>query len=819
MSIQNLTINNFVNGINATSTNVPALNANEVVLQDNIVSNQTVAYPTDPLTAAEINAVTAAIKAAKPDLFPENVIDNAIFLQVLLKEPVKADVINFTNGALKRKARALFYDNHNNNTWEAIASLKEPNGMGAIIVSGSLTIVKLTDTMYPNNNLDNFPIDDPIGGAQTYPYFTRAELTQLVLDNVPLMASLAARNVTEPMIYADDSNDYNGIFPYAFYTFESFRAMTGTSVTLEDVIPANAPNHRYMPAGFFKLSAVPLGITIETANWGFVEGIFIIIDCNTKSIYKVVESKLPNGQRTDIQNPAIPTSVSDPYEPIPHAILKPISTTMPDGPSFIIDEEKDIHAVEWDNWKFHWSYQRSGVSIYNVTYNDIVPGSDVSGQIAHAKSPTRIRRDVMYKNAASDTAVIYNGAYPLIERNYVSADSHNWPILPRLTTLVPGRDVPAYAKLFPVVVSSGTGEARTIDGAVAIYEEESQIGWRVNQGVIDILGWPNLDVPLTGCRKRQLVVKSIFSGFYYLFAYSYIFNQDGSMECYCDLYGQTTNQWISRQPGPITKFNLPLNGDPEDLLNMDVRGTLISKQSLAMNHTHSCVFRMDFRVDGEKNVFVQNDGAVVSMSDPLNPAGQTIRYTETAFNTERATSHDMSKNRSWEIINPKQKNRLNHPRGYELVGLCPNGNSTSLANNNSQAHLHLPYFKNHVHVTKYRPDQEYAAGEFPVLNNKVVGMGTYVNGESLSTTNGEDLVVWYNAMYAHHPHTEDYPFISAHRLGLGLYPSNFFGMNAQCSLEQETTLIHDVDGLLIGDSGAPANFTYNRQDVNKNGYS
>lgn len=754
------------------------------------IANQTVAYPTDPLTAIETDAIAEVIvnqSELSPLFHPKDPRDTALFLQTLLKEPRKAHVVEFEldpqNTKLDRKGIAIVYNNVNNYTWEVTLSMREPGDLISPIAKID-SIVRLREKMYPNNNYDNPPVDDPFGGTQLYHYFTREELIDLVLADKKLMCLLAKYNVTREMLDPKNSDQPWYIYPYAYYTFESFRQITGVDIYAPDIVPSDYINHRFMPTGFFNQNIIPKDIITATANWGFVEGIFIIIDCNAKKIVKIVEdpSKRPKSKR----EPPIPLPVSDPYPPVYHPPMKPLLTSMPEGVSFVVDDLNDIHKVTWDNWEFHWSYQRAGLNLYNIYYTETTADSSD-------------KRKILYKLGASDTVVVYNSTEPLIERNYVSPDSHNWPILQKVVPLVPGRDVPGYAKMYPIVTMDPTGKSRVIPNAVAIYEQETDLAWRVNQGVIDFTGWPNGQynqdpnsfLQLTGARNRQLVVRMIFSGYYYLFTYSYVFSQSGVIECFCDLMGQTTNQWIAYSP----------EGEVE---NGDVRGGKIAKQMLGLNHTHSVVWRMDFDIDyynpnGSGNV-VEEVNTYRVESKKVNPAGQVIKYVEKILKKETARDQNMETNRTWAVYNPHSLNRLGRPRGYEIWSLGLNGNSVSLARDDSQAHLHYGFLKHHFFATRYHDDEQFAAGDFPVLANKQVGIDAYLADKE--KIEDKDVVVWFNRMFAHTPVTENYPFINIHRLGISLEPENFFGMNPSCSLEQKYNLLPD------GDIGAPALFTY-----------
>jgi Cu2+-containing amine oxidase len=868
--VSNVTVNNFSVAAATATTAADPIILDGAAVSDSVTSLQTVRHPTDPLTAAEMIAVNAALRASSvqvdgtgplvsslfkavpagwsPDNgpFPDQPAlnpDGVVYTQFLLKEPIKIDVLAFNATPipdLKRYARAILNHPRTNETYEAIVKLLNPPAVGVATGSGSIVVTKLTDTMYPNNNYEDWPMGDEFLYIQN-PYINNSDLLAAFKSTtnpkaLDLKARLQARGVNCWSDFEDHTDvtgpDNTPIQPYCYYSFESFRAVTGFPGSPADLVDVGAPNHRYVPCCFLGVANNPKGLKIEGGEFSYVEGLFVIIDCNNKSdpIYKIVEdlSIAPPA----LGQPAIAPSLPDPFEPIPHETLKPICVTMPQGPSFTVPAN-DAHKVHWDNWDFRWSYQRSGLTIYNITYNDVQTGSvvgaptiidngvevqlgadaKIEGGItkAHAKQPARIKRNIAYKHCSSDTGVVYNSTDPNVARSYVSYDSHNWPIVSRLQSLVLGRDVPGHAKLYPVVASNAAGAPRIIPDAVAIYEQEDDLLWRVNNGVIKTYNWPNgftaggkaRKPHFTGCRNRQLVVRTLFSGFFYCFVFSYVFNLDGSIQSYCDLYGQTTNQWIARGPSGTSydqfdeprTVNLPIDYNADELQEGEYRGELIAKQYVGLTHTHFSMFRTDFMIDGQPNCVDQIDCSHVSMvpdtlSDidgrPINTSGQVVKVEEDQIKTEDARSLNMPSNRTWRVYNKGRRNRLGHTRGYEYLALCPNGNSTSLSDDNSLAHQKFAFLKNHFHVTKYRPDEEYGAGEFPVLNPNILGMAKYL--ENNESVDGEDLVCWYNCMFQHHPDTEDYPFISSHRLGMGLYPSHFFGMNPACSLEQNITL-------------------------------
>lgn len=726
-------------------------------------------HPLQPLFDLEISAIKVAIETNaaylavfSPDPAPAcEAANQLVYMEVLLKEPPKQYVLDFNAGTtttVTRQARVVLYQNTTNFTYEVILNL---NNSGAATV---LTFEKLSYVGYPNNNFVNNADADDFGstGANVNTNFlTRAQMNATCLANPALVAKLNARGITT---LADDGDGY---FAYPFYTFEALRNFSGCCGKLcPDLVDLDAPNHRYYPTVFFNYAIRPLGICIETANWGLLDDLYVIFDCTDNSIYRIIEDT-KNVPRTV----PVPAPVQDPYRPLYHPPMQPIYYAQP-----VVSFNHpggDQYSVQWDNWSFRWSYQRGGLSIYNIGYQER-PDSDPVPP-----------RSIAYKAACSDTIVIYNVSDPLVARTYVSADSHNWPVLPRLTELQKGRDIPCYvpdANLYDIFLADGCGEPVTLRKAVAIYEQDADIMWRVNNGVIDVNAWPNgknfnAEPPYpcgfiaTGARKRQLVVRTIFSGFYYLFVYTYIFNQDGTMEFYTDLQGQTTNQWVV-----------------SDTTGKEVdNGHRIAKQQVALLHTHSCMYRIDFDIDGTSNV--ASEANAFRVCDKVkNPCGDAVEAAHHHFHTELEAIRSLNQkhNRVWEVSNesPETRNYLGFPRGYAVYFAGPNGNSTSLCTPNSAAHTHFPWMAHDLYVTKYRYGEEYASGEFPVLNVEPVGLSKYVKGDA--HIENEDIVMWFNCKFFHEPHTENYPFISGHRIGLLLTPENFFDFNPACSIEYFT---------------------------------
>src|SRR5271168_3602778 len=92
-------------------------------------------HPLAPLTAAEIEAASAAVKAAK------HLKDTARFVYISLYEPAKHDVIAFENGATAkapdRLAKVVLRERAERATYEGVVRLA-PGGAGGVVTGAEV---------------------------------------------------------------------------------------------------------------------------------------------------------------------------------------------------------------------------------------------------------------------------------------------------------------------------------------------------------------------------------------------------------------------------------------------------------------------------------------------------------------------------------------------------------------------------------------------------------------------------------------------------------------------------------------------------------
>ena len=123
-------------------------------------------------------------------------------------------------------------------------------------------------------------------------------------------------------------------------------------------------------------------------------------------------------------------------------------------------------------------------------------------------------------------------------------------------------------------------------------------------------------------------------------------------------------------------------------------------------------------------------------------------------------------------MNPSQKNNLGMERGYILA---PGSNSVPYALPDSLARKRAGFMDHHVWVTKYRPRELYAGGDYPNQSEGGDGLPRYAaRNEPIENT---DLVLWYTLNVTHIPRPEEWPVMPTTTVGFRLIPAGFFEAN------------------------------------------
>ncbi|OYD91036.1 tyramine oxidase [Nostoc sp. 'Peltigera membranacea cyanobiont' 213] len=466
-------------------------------------------------------------------------------------------------------------------------------------------------------------------------------------------------------------------------------------------------------------------------NWNYygspIEGVVATVNLNTGKIVSFIDKEnVPFSKENwnyDIKS--LGKLLSAP---------KALKLLQPNGKSFEIEDNQ----ISWQGWKFRYlMHPRSGLALYQVTYDD---GKNV--------------RPVLYRASLSEMVVPYGDPNPTWSfRNAFDVGEYNLGLL--ANTMELGKEIPENGLLLDAVFANEQGEPYKIPGVVGIYERDRGMLWKhydYNTQRNDVR------------RSRELVISMTAAVDNYDYSLNWIFHQDGTLEVQNELTGIVLGQGTTAEK------------ESED----NSYGRLIAKNIFGVNHQHFFNYRLDFDVDGQANSVMEMNVKALPMDDK-NPLGNAIAVAETPLTKETAAVRDldMKSSREWMIVSADKKNPLGVAPGYMLM---PGGNSVFFPVEGSKIRQKAEFATHHVWVTKYKPSELYAGGDYPNQTQPGQGLPKYIaDDEPLM---GEDIVLWYTMGVTHIPRSEDWPVMPVHPVGFKLVPRGFFSRNPAINLPE-----------------------------------
>lgn len=457
-----------------------------------------------------------------------------------------------------------------------------------------------------------------------------------------------------------------------------------------------------------------------------VEGITALVDLNSGEVLELTTTPAPPlpGPGQDFDEASIRESLGKLREP-----PRPLSITQPDGPSFEISGNE----VSWQKWRFRYlMHPREGLVLYLVSYED----------------PAGKQQPILYRASFSEMAVPYGE--PSGNWNWRCAfDVGEYGVGKSSGTIEAKLDAPENAVLFNAVFANDLGRPLVYQDVVGIYERDGGLIWKHRETGGDQQNNESR-------RGRELVVFTIATVGNYDYSINWIFRQDGAIEVESGLTG----------------IMLPKGVDKVSHSH-DASGHLVTSRVVAPHHQHILNFRLDFDVYGSGNSVAEMNTRSMPPG-PDNPAGTAMVMEERVLPREKDAQRDLSlaDARVWRVLNPTQKNSLGQERGYILV---PGANSVPYALEGSLARRRAGFMDHHLWVTRYRPGELYAGGDFPNQSEGGDGLPRYASkNEPIVNT---DVVLWYTLNVTHIPRPEEWPVMPTTRVGFRLIPASFFEAN------------------------------------------
>jgi primary-amine oxidase len=404
--------------------------------------------------------------------------------------------------------------------------------------------------------------------------------------------------------------------------------------------------------------------------------------------------------------------------------VRPIDITQPEGASFAIDG----HEVRWQKWRLRIGFNgKEGLTLHEVGYED-------RGRL----------RPILHRVSLSEMFVPYGDPAPThLHKNVFDMGEYGIGWLANSLTL--GCDCLGEIHYFDGVVNDQDGNARVIENAICMHEEDTGIAWKHTD-------FRTEEVEVR--RARRLVISMIATVGNYEYGYFWYLYNDGTIE------------YEIKLTGVISTGALPEGEKPK-------HGVLVAPGLYGPHHQHFFCIRMDMEVDGDRNSVVEVDSEPMP-EGPDNPLGTAWMTKRTVLERESDGDRiiDPLRGRYWRIENPGVVNQVGDPVAYKLQ---PGDNVLPMSRADSRQAQRAGFTRKHVWVTPYEESERFAAGDYP--NQHPGGQGLPAWTQADREVADRDLVLWYTFGAHHVVRPEDWPVMPVTHIGFKLKPSGFFDGN------------------------------------------
>ncbi|KAK1613491.1 copper amine oxidase [Colletotrichum phormii] len=402
--------------------------------------------------------------------------------------------------------------------------------------------------------------------------------------------------------------------------------------------------------------------------------------------------------------------------------LKPLQVTQPEGSSFNVDHR----TVSWQKWNFQlgWSL-REGPVLHDVRYED---------------------RPLFYRVSMSEMTVPYGDPRTPYHRKQ-AFDLGDSGFGLTSNSLALGCDCLGHIAYFDGVRVSATGDPVVMPNVVCMHEIDDGIGWKHTH-------FRSMKSSVVRDRKLVIQCTSTVANYEYILAF---------------VLDQAANIHIEVRATGILS-TMPIRPD----LKTSPWGTVVAPGVLAVNHQHLFCVRIDPILDGErKNTILYEDCIPVRDDPELDPYGCAFRLDTTPITSPGGYDLDLTKARTYKIVNPARKNDVSGKlAGYKLHA---SPSQMLMMGPETFNHRRGVFASKPIWVTHYRDNELWAAGEFTNQSREDTGLAEYA--ARAENVEGEDVVLWHSFGLTHVTRPEDFPVMPVEKLSCTLKPTSFFNLN------------------------------------------
>jgi len=503
-------------------------------------------------------------------------------------------------------------------------------------------------------------------------------------------------------------------------------------------LPLTAGNFLQQAEKGKRLMRVPCYQNPEGSNFYAkpIEGLFAEVDLNRRKVTQVVDEGVVPLPKQNWGYTEKEIEARGPLKPEGNPVQ-----IVQSAPNFKVAGG----GIAWDMWKFR-------------VRADKRPGVVVSAIQAQEGDKWR---SVLYQANLSEVFVPYQDpGKAWYWRTYMDSGEYGFGVF--LSPLVSGVDCPTNAVFMPAVMHQDNGQPVEIPNAICVFERNpAKPAWRHYEIFAQS---ETAAVPAEGRPQTELVVRSASEVGNYDYLVDYVFHQNGSINI------DVISTGLDAVKGVASKHMSDATAARDTQ-----HGSLIAPNLVAPNHDHYFNFRLDFDIDGQDNSFVHtslNRGKVDQASLRKSLWVTSPKMIEREL--EGRLRIDNAKPALYTVTNTNVQGVYGHHPAYAILpkdtvayGPYDYENDPPMKRN---AYIGYSFWN-----TLYDQDKRYAGGKFAFASDGSDTLATWVKKNR--PIKNKDVVTWYTIGFHHVPHTEDWPVMSGHQVGIELRPYNFFASN------------------------------------------
>lgn len=509
---------------------------------------------------------------------------------------------------------------------------------------------------------------------------------------------------------------------------------------------------------------------VDSCHYSFPLPISPVVDTVDLKVVRI--DILPTGLDTTIKPLEPWKGPISPNEYIPEAQpnglrtdLKPLQVHQPEGASFSVTPFSELgKTINWQKWEFKVGFNhREGMVLYDVHYDG---------------------RPLFYRLSLSDMAIPYaDPRHPFHKKQAFDLGDVGAGIMANNLQL--GCDCLGSIYYISGVLADTEGRPVDYPNVICIHEQDAGLLWkhtnyRTNRAV--------------AVRNRELVLQTILTVSNYEYILAWNFNLAGDIT-----YEVRATGILSTQP-----VDLDLTTTPHPY------GTVVHPGVLATHHQHFFSLRVDPMIGGRGAQQVVYDEAYALPRDPkVNPHGVGYTVQRTPITTSGGYDLDVSKNRTFKIVNTSIQNPVN---GANVAYKLHVPSMQPILADSESYHFKRAEFADHsLYVTKYAERELFAGGYYTNQSRGGTGVRSWAGRKDALE---EEPVVWVQFGINHVPRIEDFPVMPVEMLKVTMRPVNFFDKNPALdvpSSKQEVNcsvglngVVDGVAELKVGENGKPA---------------